>query len=451
MTPSVTHHKMDDNVPPVQRHIEDTRVQLRQMYAKDDRPWVVAFSGGKDSTVVLQLVYELLTELGKEAHKPIFVMSSDTRVEAPNVSTYLHETLSSIEAHAAAAELPLEVRLIEPTPEQSFWGKLLGHGYPSPTRWFRWCTSNMKIKPARAAIDSITERYGSAILLLGTRTDESSARSARIQAREVTARGLNPHHEIPDTLVATPIVNWTTDQIWDYLFSHNPPPWGSSHDYLLSLYRQAAGGECPVVLDLATPSCGGSRFGCWTCTVVKEDKSLQGFIQSGEEWMKPLNDFRDRLKAVRELPEWRAPHRRNGASGPGPFLPEKRQLLLQELLSLEQRIGKPLISDAEIEYIQQAWNAEFDLQDRALAIATAHGRTIAVVEQRKLMDSERRILDRLVAEHGISPDLVERLLRLVLEDYPDLRVYGSKAQLQRDIEQAIEAAVSHAAAAGDAA
>ena len=343
MNPSATTIQTASSNQSPDSHIEGTREQLRRLYHEDGRPWVVAFSGGKDSTVLLQLVYDLLIELGNAAHKPVFVVCSDTRVEAPNVSAYLHETLSSIEAHAAATDLPLQVRLVEPTPEQSFWGKLLGHGYPSPTRWFRWCTSNMKIKPARAAIDGITQRYGSAILLLGTRTDESSARGQRIRAREVTARGLNPHHEIPDTLVATPIVNWTTDQIWDYLFSHNPPPWGASHDNLLSLYRQAAGGECPVVLDLATPSCGGSRFGCWTCTVVKEDKSLQGFIQSGEDWMKPLNEFRNRLKAVRELPEWRAPHRRNGASGPGPFLPEKRQLLLQELLSLEQQVGKPLI------------------------------------------------------------------------------------------------------------
>lgn len=329
---------------------ETTRRDLRRLYDADSRPWVVAFSGGKDSTLLLQLVCELLQELGPKAHKPVFVVSTDTRVEAPNISDYVRGVHDLLQAHARTHRLPLETRLVEPKPAHSFWGKLIGHGYPSPTRWFRWCTSNMKIKPARAAIEEIARGYGSVILLLGTRLDESSARGTRIRARELTDRGLNPHHEIPDALVATPIVNWSTDQVWDYLFTHNPPPWGGRHDFLLGLYRQAAGGECPVVLDISTPSCGGSRFGCWTCTVVKEDKSIQGFIQSGEHWMQPLNAFRNRLKEVREYPEWRETRRRDASPGLGPFRPDKRRLLLTELLTLERQVGKTLISDDEIRY-----------------------------------------------------------------------------------------------------
>jgi len=229
------------------------------------------------------------------------------------------------------------------------------------TPQFRWCATNMKIRPTRRAIDAITRRDGSVVLLLGTRRDESSDRGKRIQARESTAGGLNPHHEIPDALVSTPIVDWTTDQVWEYLYSHNPPPWGGSHDFLLNLYRQAAGGECPVVLDLSTPSCAGSRFGCWTCAVMKEDRSMQGFIGTGKEWMAPLNRFRDRLKQDREQPSWRMPHRRDLGTGPGPFRPERRQQLLRELLELELTVGRQLISDAEIAYIQRIWAEEFDL------------------------------------------------------------------------------------------
>lgn len=418
------------------------RQDLQRLYESDSRPWVVAFSGGKDSTLVLQLVYELLAELGNRAHKPVFVVSTDTRVEAPNISDYVRQVHVLIGEHARSQRLPLETRLVEPKPEQSFWGKLIGHGYPSPTRWFRWCTSNMKIKPARAAIDEITRAYGSVILLLGTRIGESSARSTRIRARELTDRGLNPHHEIPDALVATPIVNWSTDQVWNYLFTHNPPPWGGRHDFMLGLYRQAAGGECPVVLDLSTPSCGGSRFGCWTCTVVKEDKSLQGFIESGEQWMEPLNAFRNRLKEVREYQDWREPRRRDGSPGPGPFRPDKRRLLLSELLTLESEVGRTLISDGEIRYIQQAWTAEFDLRDDALQIAAQYGRNIGAMDTMQLPDVEQQILDRLVAERGFSPDFVDRLLRLVLQDYPDLRAWGTKAALERDIAEAITASLA---------
>lgn len=407
--------------------VKETRGHLLSLYEQDDRPWVVAFSGGKDSTLVLQLVIEMLTELGNDARKPVFVVCSDTRVEAPNISRYLHDLLDRIKAHADQTRMPVRVVLVEPKPEQSFWGKLIGHGYPSPTRWFRWCTSNMKIKPAREAIGEITRRYGSVILLLGTRIGESSARSQRMKARETTARGLNPHHDIPDALVATPIIDWSTDQVWEYLISHDPPPWGRGHGFLLDLYRQASGGECPVVLDLATPSCGGSRFGCWTCTVVKEDKSLQGFIESGEDWLRPLNLFRNRLKDVRERSEWRSPRRRDGSAGLGPFLPEKRRLLLEELLELERDVGQQLISDAEIHYTQRCWQVEFDLQQSALAIATRFGREVETMEEMRFASDEQQILEELIAEYGLSPDLVEQLLRLVLQDYPDLRVHGSKA------------------------
>jgi hypothetical protein len=85
---------------------------------------------------------------------------------------------------------------------------------------------------------------------------------------------------------------------------------------------------------------------------------------------------------------------------------------------------------------------EFDLKDEALEIASHYGRTIGPMEDLQLPDAEQQILDQLVAERGISPDLVERLLRLVLQDYPDLRVWGSKANLQREIEEAISASLA---------
>lgn len=357
-------------------HILQTKVALADLYKRDARPWVVAFSGGKDSTLLLQLVYDLLVELGVQARKTVHVVSSDTGVEAPNVSAYLSRTLKLIDETATQAGLPVQVHLVKPEPRESFWAKLIGSGYPSPTRWFRWCTTNMKIRPSRRVIEGITRRDGSVILLLGTRLDESSNRSMRMQARQVTADGLNPHHEIPNASVATPIINWTTEQVWEYLYANNPPPWEGSHDFLLDLYRQAAGGECPVVFDLSTPSCGGSRFRCWTCTIVKEDKSMQGFIQSGETRFAPLNDFRDRLKKVRELDDWRNPRKKDGSLGTGPFRQEKRVQLLRELLELERKVGEPLISNEEIGAIQDAWTAKFDLSGTVLKLAAELGRTM---------------------------------------------------------------------------
>jgi DNA sulfur modification protein DndC len=354
----------------------DVRDELRQAYRHDDRPWVVAFSGGKDSTAVLQLVYEMVLEIGPAAHKHVHVISSDTMVEAPNVAAYVERVLKAIQADSDARGLKLTTHMVRPDLGETFWAKMIGLGYPSPTRWFRWCTTNMKIKPSRRLIDSLTATYGSVILLLGSRRAESSGRRTRMDGRRQNARQLNPHHEIPNAFVMNPIADWSNDDVWTYLYENNPAPWGASHDEMLNLYRQAVGGECPVVVDLNTPSCGGSRFGCWTCTVVKADKSMNGFIETGDDWMRPLAKFRDDLKVMREDPDLREKVRRDGSEGSGAFTPAARRLLLKMLLDTEKQVGLQLIRDEDIAYIQQIWSNDLRFTESALKIARDTGRLV---------------------------------------------------------------------------
>lgn len=351
------------------QHIELTRKILKENYLADKRPWVVAYSGGKDSTLVLQLVYELLQEFPKEQQKPVYVISSDTQVEAPIIEEYVSESLQLISQHAQQNQLAITTQLVAPAIEQGFWFNLIGKGYPPPNRWFRWCTSKMKIRPVRKVIEKITEQYGSVILLLGTRISESANRSRHMKSIAKNSRGLNPHHEIPNALVLSPIAHWSTDDVWEYLFTNNPPPWGGSHHQMLDLYRAANGGECPVIMDSETPTCGGSRFGCWTCTVVKEDKSMQSFIANGEEWMKPLNDYRNWLKEIREDEDRRCKEKRDGREGLGPFKAQTRMEMLAELLKTERLVNRVLIRDEEIFAIQQQWNEDFDIAQSAFRIA----------------------------------------------------------------------------------
>lgn len=426
--------------------------RLRSLYESDARPWVVAYSGGKDSTAVLQLVYELLLEekqAGK-ASKPVFVISSDTRVEAPNVAAYVSSTLGLIAAGAEQAGLPIQVELVTPAARESFWSKLIGLGYPSPTRWFRWCTTSMKIKPSRRAIEQISQKHGSVILLLGTRIDESISRGNAINARETNARGLNPHNEIPNALVATPIVDWTTDDVWDYLYS-NTPPWGGDHSFMLSLYRQANGGECPLVLDLNTPSCGGSRFGCWTCTVVKEDKSMQGFIQSGEEWLQPLNSFRDWLKEIREDQTRRNPLRRDGkSSGPGPFNAATRKEILARLLDAERTVNRKLISDDELSVIQDIWTKEFDYSETVSKIALTYGREFAMDKTAAFQSDEDALLAQCARDIEFSEDLASELFETVRKRHTMLDRWGAKEELRRELRSLIERDINQALAADPA-
>ncbi|MDP2180576.1 DNA phosphorothioation system sulfurtransferase DndC [Methylicorpusculum sp.] len=358
----------------IENHEGFTKYLLRENFLADNRPWVIAYSGGKDSTLVLQLVYEMLLTLTPEQQKPVHIVSSDTRVEAPNIEEYLENSLMQLEQHARTSRLDLSVHLVKPEIENSFWSLIIGKGYPPPNRWFRWCTTKLKIKPVRKVIDEITSGYGSVILLIGTRKAESSNRSRQIDNRQYNSRGLNQHTEIPNALVLQPIVHWTTDEVWEYLFTHNPAPWNFDHDRMLALYRQANSGECPVITDLDTPSCGGSRFGCWTCTVVKEDKSMKGFIETGDEWMEPLYDFRIWLRDLHGKEELRNQFRRNDQPGLGPFNSEARKMILEKLLKTEQTVGKQLISNEELLLIQEVWTKEFDVMHSALRIAHKYNR-----------------------------------------------------------------------------
>jgi len=416
-----------------------TKEELKKSYLSDGRPWVIAYSGGKDSTLVLHLVYEVLVELGSEAIKPIFVISSDTQVEAPNIVNYIGEALKAVSEDAKKRCIPLTCHMVRPEVPDTFWSKLIGKGYPPPTRWFRWCTTNMKIKPSRRAIDEITAKYGSVILLLGSRLAESSQRKRGMESRVKNFRSLNAHHEIPDAFVLLPIASWSDNEVWEYLFSNNPPPWKRSHDQMLNLYKQAVGGECPVVIDLSTPSCGGSRFGCWTCTVVKVDKSMEGFIQTGDEWMKPLADFRSWLKEYRELASVRMDRRRDGSQGPGPFTQAARKEILERLLKLEAKVSMQLISDEELLYIQSIWSTEFDLNDTVIGLATKHRRVLSGGTPMPLNENEQTILEDIAAERGLNPDLVAKVLALE-EEFPNLDRWGARPDLRRKLSELISVA-----------
>ncbi|MCB1753249.1 MAG: DNA phosphorothioation system sulfurtransferase DndC [Gammaproteobacteria bacterium] len=421
-----------------------TKKALKESYLADGRPWVVAYSGGKDSTLVLQLVYEVLVELGREAVKPVYIVSSDTQVEAPNIVDYIGTVLKAVLADARKRKIPLTYEIVRPIISETFWSKLIGRGYPPPTRWFRWCTTNMKIKPSRRAIDKITAEHGSVILLLGSRTAESSQRRKGMESRVKNFRNLNAHHEIPNSFVLAPIASWSDDEVWDYLFSNNPAPWNHTHDQMIGLYRQAVGGECPVVMDLSTPSCGGGRFGCWTCTVVKMDKSMEGFIQTGDEWMQPLADFRTWLKEYRERPDVRMERRRDGTEGPGPFTPAARKEVLARLFEQECAVGIQLISDDEIIFIQSAWSSEFDLNDSAIAVAAKYGRSVQRGTPMPLNDNEQSLLEDIAAEHGLNPDIVAKVLALETE-FPNLDRWGARPDLRRKLSDLISVAESNEA------
>jgi DNA sulfur modification protein DndC len=225
----------------------------------------------------------------------------------------------------------------------------------------------MKIQPTSRHIQALAQDTGRSILLLGVRRAESAMRAGTI-ARYDNGDRLNRHNDLVTCFVYRPISELSTEDVWEFL-GETPPPWGGSHVDLITLYRNSEGGECPIVTQRSdAPSCGtsSSRFGCWTCTVVEKDRSLEGFIDAGFVQFAPLVKFRDLISAWRNDPEKRQARRRNGtitvkASGtfiPGPFTPTARRDLLDRLLALQEEVGQSLISREEIARIREIWAAE---------------------------------------------------------------------------------------------
>ena len=342
------------------------RQEIADEYAQPHaKPWIVGFSGGKDSTLVAHLVVEHLLSIPRSGRtRTVHVVANDTLVESPLVIGHVREVLAEIGDAALAFGLPIVVATTTPDMDQTFWVNLIGRGYPTPNRSFRWCTDRMKIQPTSRYVRSQASISGEVILLLGVRRSESATR-AGVVARYDNGERLNRHNDLKGCLVFRPIVDLDTDDVWEFLAT-NDPPWGGSHRRLIQLYRDAGGGECPVVMSKEdAPSCGttSSRFGCWTCTVVDKDKSLTGFVEAGFEQFGPLLNFRDWLVAIRNDPERRLARRRNGrftigkngAFIPGPFNMATRKEMLDRLLDLQALTEMPLINDAEVRRIRSLW------------------------------------------------------------------------------------------------
>ena len=363
--------------------LDTVRRVLRKEYRKKHRyPWVIAYSGGKDSTLLLQLVWEAIVELPRgQQNRSVLVVGNDTLVESPLVIRHLRDSLDRINKAADEQGLPIETEVTEPCIDQTFWVNVIGRGYIPPTRNFRWCTDRMKILPTNRLLERMAQVTKGTVLLVGTRRTESQNRKRTMERRGVSADRMNPHGTVDGCRMFAPLADLTDNDVWMTLMQRTPP-WGGTHRALITLYRNAGGGECPLVITKEqAPSCGTSspRFGCWTCTVVHKDRSLRGLIDSGHAEAAKLTalfDFREWLVALREDNTNRLPVRRtgnarfrdDGSRVFGPFTLEVRQEILKKLHTLEQRIGERLILPAEIDSIQDIWWRDNIREDARLAL-----------------------------------------------------------------------------------
>lgn len=405
--------------------LDEIKRQIIDTYRLDQRPWVLGFSGGKDSTALLQVVFEAVLALPvAERSKPLYVVSNDTLVEIPQVAQMVAACLGTISAAANRYQLPLIVKQTTPALEETFFVNLIGRGYPSPNTRFRWCTERMKIDPTSQYIRDVVNQQGEVIILLGARKSESTTRAQVMENHKIEGTVLRRHTRLPRCYVYTPLENLSTDEVWEYLLTVESP-WGNDNRALFELYKEAEGGECPLVIDATTPSCGNSRFGCWVCTVVEQDRAVEGFIESGSDNLRPLLRFRSFLKEARSKREWREKVRKNGQlvnqTGDevwGPFTLEARREILRQLLKVEKESGLSLIGNEELLLIQRLWQQggrsitgpTADLQySVARILVDVRGGSQMGTYLELLEAGVDPILEEICRERGLTPEMIQRL------------------------------------------
>lgn len=360
---------------------ESIIAEIQELYLSDSIPWIVGYSGGKDSTASLQLLWTALSQLPAERKKfkPVYVISTDTLVENPIIAKWVQVSLLRMGLAAQREGLRIVPTPLTPDLGNRFWVNLIGKGYPAPRPKFRWCTDRLKISASTKFIQNLSETNGEAILVLGTRRGESAARDKVMDQYKGSTReklSRNADAKLSRVWVYAPIESWSSDDVWEFLME-NKNPWGTDNQELFDIYRGATpDAECPIVVDKSTPSCGDSRFGCYVCTMVTQDKSLKAMIlnDDSKSWMQPILDFRDNYLAVPDR-EYRDFRRMNGSLllmtdrlVHGPYTQERRAELLRALLIAQREAAErgktqgfndlELITTPELEEIRRLWVVE---------------------------------------------------------------------------------------------
>ena len=446
-----SHDEMVKDLSLAGRPLKSLILEIQSIYLNDQRPWIIGFSGGKDSTTVLSLIYYALCKLERDQRaKHVYVVSSDTLVETPLVVDMISSVLEKINLEATKDNLPISAHSVFPAPDRTFWVNLLGRGYPAPTTRFRWCTERMKINPVSEFILDKVAEFGEVVVALGSRSQESASRAQVIAKHRIDGTALGQHSSLPNAYTYMPIEDWHADEVWEYLMSAECP-WEGNNRELFELYKGSNQGECPLVIDKSTPSCGNSRFGCWTCTVVTQDKAIHGLIESGDDWMRPLLNIRNYLWHTTQsdnVARYRNYKRRTGKitfarSDPrndsaasveeterkhihGPYWLKYRKRWLRRLLSTEKRLRDAghdieLIRREELHAIRQHWLWDPNEPDWSDALpkifkAVYPNEHIDWINNDSgvFSDTDARMLKELEEEYDAPAEMIMKLLEVEL-------------------------------------
>ncbi|WP_404812361.1 DNA phosphorothioation system sulfurtransferase DndC [Capnocytophaga canimorsus] len=436
--------------------------EIADQYAieDNDKPWIIGFSGGKDSTVLLTLTWLALLKIKNEQGqkyltREVYVVCNDTLVENPIITNYVNKVLKKIEDASLTHNLPIKVRKTIPRLEDSFWVNLIGKGYPAPNNAFRWCTERLKIKPTSRFVSEIIKsdenNHREAIILVGTRKSESSTRAKSIKKHEIRGKRLTKHPLQNNVFVYSPIKELELEEVW-YIINTFKSPWGADNKELFDIYMDASADdyECPtMVSNDEHKSCGQSRFGCWTCTVVKQDKSISAQIENGKKWLVPLRDLRNWIQEERNKPKNRSHLRRDGSSAATPHggvvEMKHRAEILEKVFDAQKTINDlgyeiELINKQELIAIQVIWYRdlyfEFTVSDIYNKIFNKH---LDMKQHNELVKKEEELLLSACKDDKKQFRLIQDLLKLEKAKTIMMKRRGLLEDIEKRFKQHISA------------
>lgn len=339
---------------PISNVVRESVDRISRAYEADPRPWIVGFSGGKDSSCLLKLLFHGLRRV-ESYHKPVTIVYCDTGVEIPAAAVLARQTLVDYGGEAARERLPVSTRILAPRLTDRFFVKVIGRGYPPPTDKFRWCTDRLRIQPITSLMGEAF--YTSAVVVIGVRQDESSTRSATLDQHQTSDHYWRLQSGASRRQLFVPILDFNIKDVWQTLLLL-PTPKAVDGKAVADLYVNASG-ECPTIREPRSAPCGKARFGCWTCTVAKHGTTLRNMIESGgRDELLPLLEFRLWLDKYRYDPRYRWKSRRNGQAGLGPMTMRWRRMALRKLLHAQAQSGLSLISAEEHDAVHMEWAKE---------------------------------------------------------------------------------------------
>jgi len=296
---------------------------------------IILYSGGKDSTLVTHLITEIV-EKCRGIDTEIIVAMSDTRVEMPWLWENSINFLRRIDQWSRDYGYNIKTITVKPKSNKTFWTTLIGKGYPMPHYRFRWCVRLLKLLPMKEYLKKNTP----SLILMGMRWDESLERKRNMKKRGILGKWTK-YDGIKDATVYLPIADWTANDVINTL-SHSKTPWGTNYSSLLKIYSKA--GVCYKLKD-GTFKCNGSRFGCWTCSVVQKDKTLQNLAKNNCKLAENMLEFKKYLIKTTQNKRNRIKKSNNCY---GAVKKSVRKVMFEKLLSFCSNAEKYMFNDYEI-------------------------------------------------------------------------------------------------------